>query len=663
MTDVENLAEQMDEDTSLRTLATSRPLEEVSRRKHEPQETYFTSVVRTNWNSMSTKRIGQTQNWQFDRVTRVRWSTDFPPAKSRLEMKEKSRRWKIFSRILGSGRKTYLLKSILLTGWARRMKGNAVRSRYSQGHCICTDAIASVGEGTFFVRSLERSPCGDRDLVCAFMQADTSCEMLARPPKAQEGRMDLATAWSDARHANCKLRLSEFLAGVLTECMGFTRGKLERCLLVHESNETRVVSHVDDHSLVPSCLIGQIPDTHCEVLWDLHRSMWMNAWIMFNYKMQKMLWRRWRNRTVRSPQRNKRVRPSPTRTVQSCCWETTVHYWGEKGSSVRGKMSVIQTRAANTCRFDTREEGSEILERNTTHESPLDDPIIETQRLVQGIEKTSWDTLTLTGLETQRRGKALIVHCAVLTNFSWPASVRDCPAGVRIECSGCTVTWVDLHTSHPERDWTEIPGTHKGRQQHGTSKWQRKQGASGRMNHIRTRFLLIQDMVFRKLLTTSAVETIMYPSDVGTQPLGRERFCRMRAMLRLGNAFEDTCSPGDWHNVSLVEVDNTSSCKSATCWAHVSSARQSSKVHSFLFISGPRDASRADTSLHETHTWLVTSRDVSGLSRILENRLSHLVRALWNISVDISSCMFTAYMFAPYTFTSHISYIIHHCIL
>ena len=28
--------------------------------------------------------------------------------------------------------------------------------------------------------------------------------------------------------------------------MCFKRGKLERCLFVHESNETRVVSHVDD---------------------------------------------------------------------------------------------------------------------------------------------------------------------------------------------------------------------------------------------------------------------------------------------------------------------------------------------------------------------------------------------------------------------------------
>ena len=37
-----------------------------------------------------------------------------------------------------------------------------------------------------------------------------------------------------------------FLAGILTEHMGFKRGKLERCLFVHGSNETRVVSHVDD---------------------------------------------------------------------------------------------------------------------------------------------------------------------------------------------------------------------------------------------------------------------------------------------------------------------------------------------------------------------------------------------------------------------------------
>ena len=34
---------------------------------------------------------------------------------------------------------------------------------------------------------------------------------------------------------------AEFLSGVLTECMGFTRIKLEQCLFVYDSNETRVV--------------------------------------------------------------------------------------------------------------------------------------------------------------------------------------------------------------------------------------------------------------------------------------------------------------------------------------------------------------------------------------------------------------------------------------
>ena len=39
---------------------------------------------------------------------------------------------------------------------------------------------------------------------------------------------------------------TEFLAGILTERMGVKRGKLERCLFIHESNDMRVVSHVDD---------------------------------------------------------------------------------------------------------------------------------------------------------------------------------------------------------------------------------------------------------------------------------------------------------------------------------------------------------------------------------------------------------------------------------
>ena len=59
--------------------------------------------------------------------------------------------------------------------------------------------------------------------------------------------------------------LTEFLAGVLTEHMGFKRDKLERCLFVHESNETRVLFHVDDLLTVPSRDVRKILDADHEV--------------------------------------------------------------------------------------------------------------------------------------------------------------------------------------------------------------------------------------------------------------------------------------------------------------------------------------------------------------------------------------------------------------
>ena len=62
-----------------------------------------------------------------------------------------------------------------------------------------------------------------------------------------------------------------------------------------------------------------------------------------------------------------------------------------------------------------------------------------------------------------------------------------------------------------------------------------KQRASRKMKRIHTRLLFIQDLVFRKLLTLSAVKTDVNPSDIGTKTLGHERFYRMRSMLGMGN--------------------------------------------------------------------------------------------------------------------------------
>ena len=63
------------------------------------------------------------------------------------------------------------------------------------------------------------------------MQADASCEMFARPPEGQERDgwiWRLLGAMNGMRTASCDS--TEFLAGVLTEHMGFKRGKLGRCL-------------------------------------------------------------------------------------------------------------------------------------------------------------------------------------------------------------------------------------------------------------------------------------------------------------------------------------------------------------------------------------------------------------------------------------------------
>ena len=64
-------------------------------------------------------------------------------------------------------------------------------------HCQCVD-FGSTQHG--FDLRVETG-----DLVCAFMQADSSCEMFARPPKGQERDGWIwETTWSDEWHANDK---------------------------------------------------------------------------------------------------------------------------------------------------------------------------------------------------------------------------------------------------------------------------------------------------------------------------------------------------------------------------------------------------------------------------------------------------------------------------
>ena len=135
------------------------------------------------------------------------------------------------------------------------MKGNEVRSR-----CVLKDFATTLRDDVFSPYPSPLSVRGlllyaawydlrieTRDLLCAFMQADSSSETYARPPKGQERAVwiwKLHDAMNGMRAASHDV--TEFLAGTLTKHMGFKRGKLARCLPVHKWNEARVVSHVDD---------------------------------------------------------------------------------------------------------------------------------------------------------------------------------------------------------------------------------------------------------------------------------------------------------------------------------------------------------------------------------------------------------------------------------
>ena len=106
-------------------------------------------------------------------------------------------------------------------------------------HDQCADCC-STQHGSIFEWKLET--------LCVLSYKQTHpVKVFARSPKGQERDgwiWRLHGAMNGMRTASRDF--TDFLAGVLTEHMSFKRGKLEPCLFGHESNETRVVSHVDD---------------------------------------------------------------------------------------------------------------------------------------------------------------------------------------------------------------------------------------------------------------------------------------------------------------------------------------------------------------------------------------------------------------------------------
>ena len=158
-------------------------------------------------------------------------------------------------------------KSILLNDWARRMKRNEARWRCvlkdfatTMRKHTCTNAITNISERTCVVRNMVRSSrVGTGDLVCAFMQADTSCGIFARPVRSKE-----RGGWFWRLHGAMNGTRTE--SRDLTDFLVHSRNAWVQKVQNwndHEFDETRVVSHVDDPR---TCAEPVTLDKICETL-------------------------------------------------------------------------------------------------------------------------------------------------------------------------------------------------------------------------------------------------------------------------------------------------------------------------------------------------------------------------------------------------------------
>ena len=232
------------------------------------------------------------------------------------------------------------------------------------------------------------------------MQADSSCEMFARPPKGQQ-----RDGWIWRLHGMNGMRtasrdFTEFLAGTLTEHMGFKRGKLERCLFVHESNETRVVSHVDDPLICAKpatlekfwmqvtklvvikrgeALTSRFPVVHLGFEYrSVHdgerRGFTMKPAAKYVDQCLDIVQLQNAKAVMRPLTEQKSLSLHDERTVcdqdqyslfRAVVGKLQYTFRSESGSDVSDKMLVTQTGVTNTCRLDTCQESVEIFERNT----------------------------------------------------------------------------------------------------------------------------------------------------------------------------------------------------------------------------------------------------------------------------------------------------------
>ena len=382
--------------------------------------------------------------------------------------------------------------------------------------------------------------------------------------------------------------LTEFLAGILTEHMGFKRGKLERCLFVHESNETRVVSHVDDP------LICAKPATLEKIWMQITKLVVIKRGEALSPRIP-VIYQGFEYRSVHDGDCRGFTVKLTAKYVDECLDivqlqnakavmtllteqkslnlhdETTVCEQVQHSlfRAVVGKLQYI-TRVRPDLIFATNFLSYKLASPTTLADLTRAKKVL---RYLKGTRELNL-YLTIPALKPNDLNKTL-KHVTAYSDADWACD----PA--RRKSTSCTLCCVDQFLLTSECRGQETVALSSGESElyalgalsaelmfiqsilneiglsflihaRADSSTARaaatKQGASRKMKHIHKKFLFTQDLVFRKLLTMSSVKTDVNPSDIGTKALGRERFYRLRPMLGMGTELVETSSPGKWYS-------------------------------------------------------------------------------------------------------------------
>ena len=305
---------------------------------------------------------------------------------------------------------------------------------------------------------------------------------------------------------------TEFLAGKLTEHMGFKRGKLERCLFVHESNEIRVVCHVDDPLICAKPATLDKCWLKISKLVVIKRGEGLKHRILVTYLGFKY-------RSVHDGDRRGFTVKPTAKYVDECLDIVQLHHAKAVMTPLTEQKSLNLHDETTACdqvqhslfravvgklQYITGVR-TDLMFATKCLSYKLASPTLavtrgkKVLRYLKGTRELNL-YLTIPALKPYELNKTL-KHITGFSDADWPGDP------VTRKSTSCTVCYVDqfLLTSECRGQGTVALSSGEsemyalGARSATARAVATKQGASRKMKHIHTRFLFIQDLVLRKL--------------------------------------------------------------------------------------------------------------------------------------------------------------------